>query len=259
MHIVVEVVSLPGQTEITVVNQANASGDPLDENGNPRRDDSGALIARVTDDSDSGTDATGSNPGAPGNAGSWDDPTPQKLTFFTFDSYNDFSQGRKSQQLFENRDPSDPFDGAIQRIDRAHRILPHEIQRLAPEPIFSGSARPGTQVIGRVFDSAGRLIGEELSFADVGGNWMMQFRSLQSPDHGRFEFVEIAGNSNTFDSRGDVYGYLGSDSLNNDYASLEPWTSYDRSYEFAANYRPTVPQSLMQKHQQNTKPIGFGR
>ena len=119
--------------------------------------------------------------------------------------------------------------------------------------------RPGTQVIGRVFDSAGRLIGEELSLADVGGNWMMQFHHLSSQNHARIEFIEVPGSAGAFSTRGDIYGYLGMDNLDNEYASLEPWTFYDQSHEFTAIYRPTVQQSLRAAHQTATRPLGLGR
>ncbi|TWU31969.1 SdrD B-like domain-containing protein [Novipirellula artificiosorum] len=262
IRLVVEVISEAGQTEVVVVNQATTSADPLDENGNPLEDNSGTPIGRISDLSDSGADATGHNPGAPGNTGHSDDPTPQPLTFFTFDAYNDFSQGKKGLEQSTKRDASDPFDDGLSvNPDQygSRGMLTQQITRLAPEPIFSGSARPGTQVIGRVFDSAGRLVGEELSLADVGGNWMMQFHQLSSQDHARIEFVELPGTSDAFSTRGDIYGYLGMDSLNNDYASLEPWTFYDQSHEFTAIYRPTVQQSLLGEHQRSTRPLGLGR
>ncbi|TWT50242.1 Serine-aspartate repeat-containing protein D precursor [Rubripirellula amarantea] len=262
LRIVVEVVPENGQTEVTVINQATTSGNPLDENGNPLRDDSNSLIGRIYDLSDSGAVATGSNPGAAGDTGSWDDPTPQPLTFFTFDAFNDPSQGQKGLEQDFREDSSNPFNNraSVNPDDyRSRGMLTHQISRLAPEPIFSGSARPGTQIFGRVYDSAGRLIGEELSMADVGGNWMMQFHHLGSQDHARIEFTELPGSSGAFDARGDVYGYLGMDSLNNDYASLEPWTFYDQSHEFTATYRPTVQQSLLGEHQKATRPLGLGR
>ena len=262
LRLVVEVIPKSGQTEVTVINQATTSGNPLDANGNPLRDNSNNLVGRINDLSDSGALATGSNPGAPGDSGSWDDPTPQPLTFFTFDAYNDFSQGLKGLEQSERYDSSNPTSnrsGVNPDDYRERAMLTQQISRLAPEPIFSGSARPGTQIFGRVYDSAGRLIGEELAMADVGGNWMMQFHHLGGQDHARIEFTELPGTSGAFNERGDVYGYLGMDNLDNDYASLEPWTFYDQSHEFTAIYRPTVQQSLLGEHQKSTRPLGLGR
>ena len=146
IRLVVEVKSVPGQTEVTVINQATTFADPLDENGDPLEDNSGNPIARITDLSDSGADATGRNPGAPGDTGTWNDPTPQSLTFFTFDAFNDFSQGKKGLQQDDKRDSSDPYDesaGAGVYHDPGRYILTHKISQLAPEPIFSGSATSG--------------------------------------------------------------------------------------------------------------------
>ncbi len=54
-------------------NQAQAVGTPLDGNGTP------LPSGDVMDDSDSGTDPSSTNPGAPGDVGTSDDPTPLHL------------------------------------------------------------------------------------------------------------------------------------------------------------------------------------
>jgi VCBS repeat-containing protein len=166
---------------------------------------------------------------------------------FTFDSFNNFSvaHGKSQMELGGTPVPTP-------------RILTQEISGLAPEPIFSGSARPGTLVLGQVYNSAGILIGETTSYADVGGNWMMQFHELQSTDHARIEFQEIAGTSGRFEPIGDLYGYLGVDAENNDYAALEPWTPYEEAYDFSAVYRGTAANALAQMHRLNQTPLGFG-
>ncbi len=154
---------------------------------------------------------------------------------FTYDSFNNFSKGHEPD-----------------------RVVRQEIAPLAPEPIFSGSARPGTQIIGRMYSASGALLGEATSIADVGGNWMMQFRGLGSLDYVRVELQEIAGTNGMFTPNGDIYGYLGQDARDNEYSSLEPWTSYDELYDFTAVYRGSAAQSLSRMHQLNQSPIGFG-
>jgi len=64
-------------TAITGVlnNQVTVGGDAVDENGVPYLDSNGVAIT-ATDDSDSGTDPADDNPGAPGDMGTSDDPTP---------------------------------------------------------------------------------------------------------------------------------------------------------------------------------------
>ena len=59
----------------TINNTVTAGGDAVDANGNPLTDSTGAPIT-ATDDSDSGTDPSDQNAGAPGDMGTSDDPTP---------------------------------------------------------------------------------------------------------------------------------------------------------------------------------------
>ena len=56
-------------------NQVTVGGDAVDVNGNPLVDSTGAPIT-ATDDSDSGTEPSDANAGAPGDNGTTDDPTP---------------------------------------------------------------------------------------------------------------------------------------------------------------------------------------
>ena len=126
------------------------------------------------------------------------------LTFITpndldagFDSFNDMSEEGKSLWTKPN------FG------HRCGRLLTQLISDLASDPMFSGTARRGTLVVGRIYDSFGTLIGESQSFADAGGNWMMNFFEVDSKDHARIEFEELAGSSKTFDPYADPCGYLG--------------------------------------------------
>lgn len=56
-------------------NQVTSGGDAVDSAGNPITDSTGSPIT-TTDDSDSGTDPSTENAGAPGDTGTSDDPTP---------------------------------------------------------------------------------------------------------------------------------------------------------------------------------------
>jgi len=232
----------PGQSQATVLNQAQAGGSALDENGAPLLDSGGEPVT-VLDLSDDG-----SNPNTTNGAGGASDPTPFSLTFFSFDSFNDLSNGNKN---LWGRDTDNPSG-------YTNRLLSQMISSLAPEPVFSGSARPGTQITGRIYDSNGILVGEAMSVADVGGNWMMQFHEMASLDHARFEFEEVAGSAGTFAPGGDIYGYLGDDSENNNYGALEPYTSYDAQFEFTAIYRGAANSWLSRAHRVNSNPVGFG-
>ena len=235
-------VDAAGDGSTTLVNQATGGGVPLDSNGNPITDASGAPIGLVTDDSDSGSDPNGNNPDEPGDTGGFDDPTETQLRFFTFDALNNFAKGFG---------PDEPTAAP------ANRLLSKSIPSLAPEPVFSGTARPGTQIIGRVFDGNGHLVGESISIADVGGNWMMQMHNARNVENARVEFTEIVGSIQTFAPNGDIYGYLGVDQQSNHYASLEPWTGFDQAYDFNAVLSGTARQKLARMHQQNNATIGL--
>ncbi len=63
------------QATATLENTVTAGGDAVDANGNPLTDSSGNPIT-AQDDSDSGTDGSDNNAGAPGDMGTSDDPTP---------------------------------------------------------------------------------------------------------------------------------------------------------------------------------------
>ena len=64
-----------GGTSGPLNNQAVTGGDAVDENGNQLTDSSGNPIT-ASDDSDSGSDPNGDNPGDQGDMGTTDDPTP---------------------------------------------------------------------------------------------------------------------------------------------------------------------------------------
>ena len=64
----------PSQVDATLANQVEGSGDAVGSDGNPLTDSSGAPII-ATDDSDSGTDPTSTNPDDPSDQGTSDDPT----------------------------------------------------------------------------------------------------------------------------------------------------------------------------------------
>ncbi|MEL6108930.1 MAG: hypothetical protein AAFU85_23220, partial [Planctomycetota bacterium] len=244
VQLVVEVEATPGQATVVLVNQASVAGTPVDAGRGPVLDSSGIPFGRVTDLSDSGVDTGSTNPGAPGDTGGFDDPTSTPITFFTFDRFNDFSR------------PFGPDSDPIQKP--SSRFLSQQIPSLAPNPIFSGAARPGTKIIARVFDSDGFQIGREEVYADVGGNWMMQVHNLERVDYVRVDFEEVAGNASAFAPTGDIFGYLGDDQHRNLYTALEPWAGYDHEFDFTAVYRDSASRSLHRMHVEANRPIGFG-
>jgi hypothetical protein len=231
---------------VELIHQGQGGGQALSPNGTPLTNPDGSPTALVLDLSDSGSDPHGTNSGAPGDTGSTADATSTVVAFYTYDTFNDFSKGHGDAALV----------GPLPSVER--QLLTKQINTLAPEPIFSGSARPGTQIIGRIYDSSGHVISEAMSFADTGGNWLVQFRDVRDFDFHRIEFVELVGQADAFGAYGDIYGYLGTDLHDNDYAAMEPVTGFAERYSLGSVYRGSTERLLQDAHRFNNKPLGFG-
>ena len=156
---------------------------------------------------------------------------------FQFDSFTNFSES------FQTHGTGVP--------DVTNRLLSQQIFTLAPEPIFSGYARPGTEIIGRIYDASGALVGDATANTDPGGNWMMQYHNAKGHDFYRIEFEQRASGAT------DVYGYLGLNPSDNSYQSMEPMTHYDRPLS-VENAMETSKEALQDSHRTNTDPFGFG-
>ncbi|MEM7455250.1 MAG: Ig-like domain-containing protein [Planctomycetota bacterium] len=159
---------------------------------------------------------------------------------FSFDSFTNFGNSHAS------------FSQRIEAESAAEeKLLSQKIFTLAPEPIFSGHARPGTQIVGKIYDQHGSLVGEATASTDPGGNWMMQFQGTTSFEFYRIEFEQVSAGAT------DVYGYFGLDPANNSYQSMEPLTAYSDplSVDSAST---TAEESLESSHRLNQTPMGFG-
>jgi VCBS repeat-containing protein len=163
---------------------------------------------------------------------------PQDRFIFGFDSFNNFSRPR--QILSE-----------LGHSNYHHPYLTQEIFSLAPNPIFSGYARPGSLIVGRIYDERGVLIGEGFAHADPGGNWMMQFQGVEKFENYRIEFDHVTESQ-------DIYGYLGLDPENNSYQAMQPLTDWEETLSVNTVTRRAPFQSLQQLHRELTRPLGFG-
>ncbi|MCA9056346.1 MAG: tandem-95 repeat protein, partial [Planctomycetaceae bacterium] len=171
-----------------------------------------------------------------------DPPTPVDppgpVPAFGYDSFNNFSRPR---QILAD----DAFGTYRQPL------LTREIFTLAPEPTFSGFARPGTTVVGRIYNEQGVLIGEGFAHADPGGNWMLQFQGLAKFEHYRIEFDYVVESQ-------DIYGYLGLDPSDNSYQAMQPLTDWMEPLSVAGAIRQSPWHSLNALHQNLQRPLGFG-
>ena len=157
---------------------------------------------------------------------------------FRFDAFTNFSES-----VFAGRVGNAP--------EQREQVLSQKIFSLAPEPIFSGYSRPGTQITGRIYDSSGALVGEANATTDPGGNWMMQFHSAKGQEFYRIEFEQVASGSV------DVYGFMGLNPGDNSYQSMEPLTAYDKPLSIDSAME-TSEMSLEQAHRHNQDSQGFG-
>ncbi len=138
---------------LVLANQAVTTGQGVDDNGNPIFDNSGDPLPAATDDSDSGSDANGTNPGEPGDAGTSDDPTYTEIDVFAFDSFNNILE---------------PRDLSRNPIDNVHPAFPIDT-------LYTGITEPGTTLKLKVYDEDGFEIGERVVVADTAGNWLATF------------------------------------------------------------------------------------
>lgn len=136
-------------------------------------------------------------------------------------------------------------------IGRAQPQLSREIFSLAPEPIFSGYARPGARIVGKIYDEHGTLVGQAFATADPGGNWMMQFPGVPRHEHYRVDFDFVVESA-------DMYGYLGLNTSDDTYQAMQPWTEWDEALSVSRVMRTTPELSIERIHRENLRPLGIG-
>jgi hypothetical protein len=136
-HLTVElgVVLQSTSSGINVTNQATASG--FDVNG--------ILVGDLSD--------AGLSPNTNNSSGDYSDPTATSITFFAFDTFNNFANGFGSESV--------------------------AIGHFAPRPLldtfYTGISTPGATLNLRVYDQSGLEIGNRSVTADAAGNWLAQF------------------------------------------------------------------------------------
>ena len=144
--------------------------------------------ASVTDDGTNGADPT------PGNNAARDVTTVQAASAFAF-AFDSFRSAANSGwggfgafggglggfgsaapaggggDLYASDSPAKPLGGLLPTRHTLWRALP----RVPVDPMFSGTAEPGTLLTARVYDADGRLVAERQVMADTAGNWLMSF------------------------------------------------------------------------------------
>lgn len=132
--------------------------------------------ASVTDDLTNGSDPTPLN-----NVAADTD----LLQIYSYDTFHDWVRQQFATSL--------PISESVGR----------PLPPLPVDPIFSGLTEPGTTLVGRIYDSQGRLMGDRLVVADSGGNWLMSFPSIVIFEHPhRMEIIITPAISNAAHENG---------------------------------------------------------
>jgi CshA-type fibril repeat protein/VCBS repeat-containing protein len=165
---------------------------------------------------------------------------------FGFDSFNNLSQDRFGDAFLFNVQGH-----ALAQVDGNNRYLSRDIgAQLAPAPIFSGFAQPGTQIIGRLYDQFGNVVGEARASTDLGGNWMLQFQKTNSVPYARIMIEYVAG---TIDA--DYEQILGRS--NNQYQAMQSLTEYTAPLSVNKVFEDSAYEAMKDDRGENINPLGL--
>ncbi len=169
------------------------------------------------------------------------DPTPlnnlaadtDKLQIYSYDTFHDWVR----QQ----------FAASLPISESVGRPLPP----LPVDPIFSGLTEPGTTLVGRIYDSQGRLMGDRLVVADSGGNWLMSFPNIVIFEHPhRMEIVVTPAISNAAHENGfNLRRYF--------HPAIHTELYCNEQMSVAGVFRNRAYNIIDAMHSGNTRPLGF--
>ncbi len=237
-------------TTLTLPDKLTGTGEPgtkitmLDKNGDPGVDTNGNPIVTMV-----GVDGkwtlTGMFPqlgfqdtvtvistdGA-GNSSS----TSVKIAFFGFDSFNNLSQ---TPSRFMSEAWSD-----------SEILLSRLLLDLGSSPILSGSARPGTQLIARLYSVDGSILAEQSVIADAAGNWMLQLPGMLPSDAPRIVIEHISTSQVPLGSS----GFRLSDQT---YTQLQFGTTYGYQSTADGVLGATAGEALRVDHAENLNPLNW--
>lgn len=168
---------------------------------------------------------------------------------YVWDSFHDFSEDFETgdttaSQTTDETPFAGGFRGGVRRLSR-------QIFTLSPDPVYSGYARPGTQIAGKIYDQSGRLVGEAFTSADPAGNWMMQMHGAPGCESCRVEF-EYSHQS------ADIYGYFGLSESDNTYQTLDSQSNIQEALSVQSVMSALSAQTLQEMHREHNDPLGLG-
>ena len=169
------------------------------------------------------------------------DPTPSNnlaadidtLFFYSFDSFHNW------------REPQ--FAAFFPQASEVGRPLPP----LPVDPIFSGLTEPGTTLVGRIYDSQGRVMGERQVVADSGGNWLMTFPNVLIFEHPhRMEIIVTPAISNSAHENGfNLRRYF--------HPAIHTELYCNEQMSVSGVFRNRAFNIIDAMHSSNTRPLGF--
>ncbi|MEL6895961.1 MAG: Calx-beta domain-containing protein, partial [Planctomycetota bacterium] len=127
-------------------------------------------------------------------------------------------------------------------------VLSKLISSLAPEPILSGFATPGTIMVARIYRADGSVHAEATTRVDASGNWVMQFYNSKHTADGFIVIEHVATDSVQL---GNARFRLTPDT----YRSLQFDTQHTPSTTIGSVLGNAPSMSLLQQHHQNQRPI----
>ena len=128
-------------------------------------------------------------------------------------------------------------------------LMSKKIERLAPEPVIAGYARPGTILVGRLYDAHGAMIGEATTQVNAAGNWVMHFYGTKA-QHDTHVVIEHVATEEVL--LGDVHGFRLTDDT---YRSLQLAIGHENAHTIGSILADSPSLSLETMHKQNVNPL----
>ena len=133
---------------------------------------------------------------------------------------------------------------------RREVLLSQQIPQLAPEPILAGYAKPGTELIVRIYAEDGSIVGEQSTIADQAGNWVTNFSGLNHEGHTR---IVIEHSVNHGVALGQTEFRLSDET----YRSLQLDAQTQKSITAGTILSDSANETTLQNHGQNLNPLSL--
>ena len=93
------------------------------------------------------------------------------------------------------------YNGSAPRLDRSNNTTGFcalKIFAVVTDPVFAGTAAPGAELVGRLYNQCGALAGESTATVNTDGQWEMLIPDTRALEFYRFEVEQLATANGTF-------------------------------------------------------------